>query len=39
MACGNARREADTAGGEASLGSLVLLNVGAFIFESLCGNY
>ena len=35
MACGNARREAYTAGGEASLWSLVILNVGAFIFRAV----
>ena len=32
MACGNARREAYTAGGEATLLSLEILNVDAFVF-------
>ncbi len=35
MARGTARREAYTAGGEASLWSLVILNVGAFIFQTV----
>ena len=34
MACGNARREAYTAGGEATLLSLEILNVDAFVFIS-----
>ncbi len=35
MACGNARREAYTAGGEATLSSPEILNVGAFTFHRL----
>ena len=34
MACGNTRREAYTAGGEATLLSLEILNVDAFVFIS-----
>ena len=33
MACGNTRREAYTAGGEATLLSLEIINVDAFVFE------
>ena len=35
MACGNARREAYTAGGEASLSSPEIVNVGAFSVQTL----
>ena len=35
MAYGNVRREAYTAGGEASQLSLDILNVGAFIFQTV----
>ena len=38
MACGNARREAYTAGGEATLLSLEILNVDAFVFMVLQQN-
>ena len=35
MACGNARREAYTAGGEATLLSLEIVNAGAFSVQTL----
>ena len=34
MACGNGRREAYTAGGKATLLSLEILNVGAFVVQT-----
>ena len=37
MACGNARREAYTAGGEATLLSLEILNVDVFVLNN-CGG-
>ena len=34
MACGNGRREAYTAGGEATLSSLEIVNADAFVFQT-----